>query len=164
MIVQVNVVLNRTISDNDCCFDNLAVVIFRVKVNCIRSIIDLIPSIIDGIKLWLLSVNNQSSIPSTDVIHLTLTLKMTTAKLSKQQSVSAIVLLHRLSKCQSMSTTDLLRTKLTRMIMLNLLRKWLLGSNFPQFNIIIIFIITVIITNITKILSSEWLSIALKIV
>ena len=156
MIVQVNVVLNRTISDNDCCFDNLAVVIFRVKVNCIRSI--------DGIKLWLLSVNNQSSIPSTDVIHLTLTLKMTTAKLSKQQSVSAIVLLHRLSKCQSMSTTDLLRTKFTRMIMLNLLRKWLLGSNFPQFNIIIIFIITVIITNITKILSSEWLSIALKIV
>ena len=46
MIVQVNVVLDRTISDNDCCFDNLAVVIFRVKVNCIRSI--------DGIKLWLL--------------------------------------------------------------------------------------------------------------
>ena len=156
MIVQVNVVLNRTIADTDCCLDNLVVVIFRVKVSCITSI--------DGIKLWLLSVNKQSSIPSTDVIHLTLTLKMTTATLSKQQSVSAMVLLHRLSKRQSMSTTDLLRTKFTRMIMLNLLMKWLLGSNFPQFNIIIIFTITVIITNITKILSSEWLSIALKIV
>ena len=72
MIVRVNVVLNRTIADTDCCFDNLAVVIFRVKVSCITSIID-------GIKLWLLSVNNQSSIPPTDVKQLTLTLKMTTA-------------------------------------------------------------------------------------
>ena len=71
MIVRVNVVLNRAIADTDCCFDNLAVVIFRVKVSCITSI--------DGIKLWLLSVNNQSSIPPTDVKQLTLTLKMTTA-------------------------------------------------------------------------------------
>ena len=54
MIIRVNVVLNKTIADTDCCFDNLAVVIFRVKVSCITSI--------DGIKLWLLSVNNQSSI------------------------------------------------------------------------------------------------------
>lgn len=37
MIVRVNVVLNRTIADTDCCFDNLAVVIFRVKVSCITS-------------------------------------------------------------------------------------------------------------------------------
>ena len=72
MIVQVKVVLNRTIADTGCCFDNLAVVIFRVKVSCIMST--------DGIKLWLLSVNNQCSMPSTDVIQLTLTLKMTTAQ------------------------------------------------------------------------------------
>ena len=75
MIVWVNIVLNRTIADTDCCFDNLAVVIFKVKVSCIMSI--------DGIKLWLLSVNNQSSMPSTDVIHLTLTLKVTTAQVVK---------------------------------------------------------------------------------
>ena len=75
MIVRVNVVLNRTIADTDCCFDNLAVVIFRVKVSCITSI--------DCIKLWLLSVNNQSSIPPTDVKQLTLTLKMTTAQVVK---------------------------------------------------------------------------------
>ena len=64
MIIRVNVVLNKTIADTDCCFDNLVVVIFRVKVRCITSI--------DGIKLWLLSVNNQSSI-----------LRMTTAQVVK---------------------------------------------------------------------------------
>ena len=44
-----------------------AVVIFRVKVSCITSV--------DGIQ-----INNQSIIPLTDVIQLTLTLKMTTAQ------------------------------------------------------------------------------------
>ena len=61
---------------------------------------------VGGIELWLFTDNNQSLIPSIDVIQLTLTLKMTTAKLSKQQSVSAIVLF---------------RTRFTRTIMLNLL-------------------------------------------
>ena len=50
------------------------------------------------------------------------------------------------SQCQEQSSQ----------IMLNLIMKWLLGSNRSQFNIL-----TVIITNITKILSSDWLSIAL---
>ena len=74
MIVRVNLVLNRTIADTDCCFDNLAVVIFGVKVSCITSI--------DGIELWLLSANKQSSIPPTDVIHLTLTLKIVKTSMS----------------------------------------------------------------------------------
>ena len=40
---------------------------------------------------------------------------------------------HRLSKRQSLSTTTLLfRTKFTRTIKLNLLLKWLLGSNLSQ--------------------------------
>ena len=47
MIVLVNVVPNRTVVvDIDRRFNNLAVVIFRVKVSCITSV--------DGIKLWLL--------------------------------------------------------------------------------------------------------------
>ena len=71
MITRVKVVMNRTVADTDWCFDNLAVIIFRVKVSCITSI--------DSITLWLLSVDDQISIPSTDVIHLTLTLRMTTA-------------------------------------------------------------------------------------
>jgi len=75
MIVWVNIVLNRTVADTGCCFDNLSVVIFSVKVSCSTAI--------DGIKLRLLSVNNQSSIPPTDVIHLTLTLRMTTAQVVK---------------------------------------------------------------------------------
>ena len=66
LIVRVNVVLNRTllftVTDVS---TTCAVVIFRVKVSCITSV--------DGI-------NNQSIIPSTDVIQLTLTLKMTTAQ------------------------------------------------------------------------------------
>ena len=66
LIVRVNVVLNRTLlfTVTDV-FTTCAVVIFRVKVSCITSV--------DGI-------NNQSIIPSTDVIQLTLTLKMTTAQ------------------------------------------------------------------------------------
>ena len=47
-----------------------AVVIFRVKVSCIASI--------EGIMTN--QTNNQSIIPSTDVIQLTLTMKMTTAQ------------------------------------------------------------------------------------
>ena len=48
LIVRVNVVLNRTvIFDSDRCFDNCAVVIFRVKVSCVTSV--------DGIILWLLT-------------------------------------------------------------------------------------------------------------
>ena len=48
LIVLVNVVLNRTVVvDSDRCFDNCAVVIFRVKVSCITSV--------DGIILWLLT-------------------------------------------------------------------------------------------------------------
>ena len=39
MIIRVNVVLNKAIADTDCCFDNLAVVIFRVKVSCIMSLL-----------------------------------------------------------------------------------------------------------------------------
>ena len=66
LIVRVNVVLNRTllftVTDVS---TTCAVVLFRVKVSCITSV--------DGI-------NNQSIIPSTDVIQLTLTLKMTTAQ------------------------------------------------------------------------------------
>ena len=61
---------------------------------------------VGGIELWLLTDNNQSLIPSIYVIQLTLTLKMTTAKLSKQQPVSAIFLF---------------RTTFTQTIMLNLL-------------------------------------------
>ena len=40
MIVRVNVVLNRTVVDSDCRFDNLCLShlqIFRVKVSCITS-------------------------------------------------------------------------------------------------------------------------------
>ena len=39
---------------------------------------------------------------------------------------------HRLSKRQSLSTTVLFRTTFTRTIKLNLLLKWLLGSNLSQ--------------------------------
>ena len=43
---------------------------------------------------------------------------------------------HRLSKHQSLSTTTVLfRTTFTRTIKLNLLLKWLLGSNLSQFNL-----------------------------
>ena len=45
LIVRVNVVLNRTVTDRDVS-TNCAVVIFRVKVSCITSV--------DGIILWLL--------------------------------------------------------------------------------------------------------------
>ena len=44
MIVQVNIVLNVTLTDVS---TTCAVVIFRVKVSCITSV--------DGIKLWLLT-------------------------------------------------------------------------------------------------------------
>ena len=50
MIVRVNVVLNRSVVDSDCRFDNLCVShlqIFRVKVSCITSV--------DGIPLTLAS-------------------------------------------------------------------------------------------------------------
>ena len=48
MIVQVIVVLNRTVVVvGDSRFETYAVVIFRVKVSCIKSA--------DGIKLWLLT-------------------------------------------------------------------------------------------------------------
>ena len=41
---------------------------------------------------------------------------------------------HRLSKCQSLSTTTVLfRTTFDRTIKLNLLSKWFLGSNLSQF-------------------------------
>ena len=47
LIVQVNVVLNRTnVVDSDRRFDDLCGIIFRVKVSCITSV--------DGIKLGLL--------------------------------------------------------------------------------------------------------------
>ena len=52
-----------------------AVVIFRVKVSCITSV--------NGIEHWLLTDNNQSLMPLIDMIQLTLTLKMTTAKVVK---------------------------------------------------------------------------------
>ena len=64
-------------------------------------------------------INNQSIIPSTDVIQLTLTLKMTTAQVLKT-SVSVNL------------TTVLFRTTVTRTFNLNLLLKWLLGSNLSQ--------------------------------
>ena len=67
-------------------------------------------------------INNQGIIPSTDVIQPTLTLKMTTVH-------------YRLSKRQSLSTTTatvLFRTTITWTIKLNLLLKWLLGSNLSQ--------------------------------
>ena len=56
-------------------------------------------------KSRLTQINNQSLIPSTDVIQLTLTLKMTTAQVVET------------------STTVLFRTTFTRTIMLNLLMK-----------------------------------------
>ena len=47
LIVQVNIALNRTVVvDSDCVSTTRAVVIFRVKVNCI--------TLVDGIILWLL--------------------------------------------------------------------------------------------------------------
>ena len=46
-----------------------------------------------------------------------------------------------LSKCQSLSTTILLRTTLTQTTMFNLLMKWLVGSNLSQATIIITIII-----------------------
>jgi len=62
LIVRVNVVLNRTVVvDSDLRFDNMCSGHLQVKVSCITPV--------DGI-------NN----PSTDVIQLTLTLKMTTAQ------------------------------------------------------------------------------------
>lgn len=45
-IVRVSLVLNKTVVDSDSRFENLAIDIFGVKVNCITSF--------DGIKLWLL--------------------------------------------------------------------------------------------------------------
>ena len=47
MIVQVTVVLNKTVVVGDSRLDTCAVVIFRVKVSCI--------TLVDGIKLWLLT-------------------------------------------------------------------------------------------------------------
>ena len=47
----------------------------------------------------------------------------------------ADILLHRLSKHQSQSTVVLFRTAFTRTIILNLLMKWLLGSNLSQYKI-----------------------------
>ena len=46
-----------------------------------------------------------------------------------------------LSKCQSLSTTILFRTTVTQKITLNLLMKWLLGSNLSQATIIITIVI-----------------------
>ena len=57
-------------------------------------------------------------IPSTEVLHLTFTVEMT-----------------RLSKHQSMSTTVLFRTTFIRTIKLNLLMKWLPGTNLSRVSI-----------------------------
>ena len=63
-------------------------------------------------------VNDESLIPSTNVIQITLTLKMTTA--------------HVVERSVTVNKTVLFRTKFNRKITLNLLMKWLLGSNLSR--------------------------------
>ena len=63
-------------------------------------------------------VNDESLIPSTNVIQITLTRKMTTAQV--------------VERSVTVNKTVLFRTKFNRKITLNLLMKWLLGSNLSR--------------------------------
>ena len=63
-------------------------------------------------------VNDESFIPSTNVIQITLTLKMTTAQV--------------VERSVTVNKTVLFTTKFNRKITLNLLMKWLLGSNLSR--------------------------------
>ena len=63
-------------------------------------------------------VNDESLIPSTNVIQITLTLKMTTAQV--------------VERSVTVNKTVLFTTKFNRKITLNLLMKWLLGSNLSR--------------------------------
>ena len=61
-----------------------------------------------------------------------------------------------MSKCQSPSTTTvLLRTAFTRMIILNLLLKWLLGSNLSQYHMFLKYLRSAVTTQgiLTSIIS-----------
>ena len=144
LIVRVNVVLNRTVVDSDWCFDNLfgnhlqmsPIELYDVSWWFQTLVVDLIGQLSRDVigrlsvkprSYWLWRLEKSLVCFDPSIVRVKQLFIV-----SQIVGCPVIRLLHSLLKCQSLSTIVLLRTMFSWMIILNLLMKWLLGSNLSH--------------------------------